>query len=640
MRRVKKAARAAWIAGGVIGLLAAALFALNISRALQISRQEVRSQSQIDFTVRPYVPANAPPFDVLSAPAEFTRAEPFHGQLFIAGPSGLLEYAQDGTLAHSFAVGRELPSSPLMGLTRAVLADSQEEELLVSTAGDGLLAYNGRSFRQIFPRDSVFREITSVIAGSNGHLLLGTHQRGVLVYDGKVFTPLHPALANLKVTALVGNESDLWVGTIDRGVVHWHAGQAEAFGEQEGLPDPQVLSLALEGEKAYVGTALGVALFHGDKFSRALASGVFATALLATPQRLVIGSEDQGVLTLPSDQGRRAAALVGASEASEVRQIFALGDEIYVLTRAALIRMNPRGLGWEPVLRRAPATLSDRNVSALAMDASGRLWVGYFNRGLDQLDAGSGRVTHVEDEHVFCVNRILPEAKSGVVDVATANGLVRFGAGGRVEQVWTRSSGLIADHVTDVVAYGDGLAIATPAGLTLVDSHGARSLYAFQGLVNNHIYALAVSGDALLAGTLGGVSMVRREIPQANYTVANSALRHNWITAVAPAGDEWMVGTYGAGMMRLDGEGRFHPLEGATGAYNVNPNAMLVTPARVYVGTLGRGLGVYDRATGRWAEIRGGLPSSNVTALTAGAGYLYIGTDNGLVRVEESKLAP
>jgi len=640
MSRAKKFVRAAAIAGGSIGILAAAVFALNLWSALRESRREVQSENRIELSVRPYTPAAGLPFDRLSAPEEFARAERYHDHLFIASPGGLLEYGSEGTLVQSFAVGRELPSSPLVGLVRAVLADSQEEELLAVTADAGLVAYNGRGFRQIIPADANYRKLTSAVAGSNGHLLLGTHERGVLVFDGKSIVPLHASLTGLKVTAMAGSETDLWVGTIDRGVLHWHAGETEAFGEQQGLPDAQVLSLAVEGGKAYVGTALGVALFEDGKFSRVVAPGAFATALLATQQQLFIGTEDQGVMALALEHGRRGVSVGSAQQAVEVRQIFAMGDEIYVLTRGELIRMNPRGLGWEPVLRRAAATLTDSNISALAMDASGRLWVGYFNRGLDELDGSGSRVTHVEDEHVFCVNRILPEAKSGVVDVATANGLVRFGATGRMEQVLTRSSGLIADHVTDVVAYGDGLAVATPAGLTLVDSRGPRSLYAFQGLVNNHVYALAASGDELVAGTLGGISVLHGEMPRANYTVANSGLQHNWITAVARVADEWMAGTYGAGVMSLDGQGKFHALEGATGSYNVNPNAMLVTPARVYVGTMGRGLGVYDRGSGRWREIREGLPSANVTALTAGGGYLYIGTDNGMVRIAEGKLEP
>ena len=83
------------------------------------------------------------------------------------------------------------------------------------------------------------------------------------------------------------------------------------------------------------------------------------------------------------------------------------------------------------MLKPGAATLSDRNISALAKDKDGQLWVGYFDRGLDVLPNGAGRALHVENEHVFCVNRIWPDAKAESVAVATANGLVRFGASGQ-----------------------------------------------------------------------------------------------------------------------------------------------------------------------------------------------------------------
>src|SRR5207245_7431824 len=88
-------------------------------------------------------------------------------------------------------------------------------------------------------------------------------------------------------------------------------------------------------------------------------------------------------------------------------------------------------------------------------------------------------------------------------------------------------------------------------------STGARSMYAFQGLVNNHVYALGVSGDALLAGTLGGLSLLNKGDVLRNYTTASSGLKHNWISAVVPVGQEWMVGTYGAGILGLDCLGHF-----------------------------------------------------------------------------------
>ena len=120
---------------------------------------------------------------------------------------------------------------------------------------------------------------------ASGHLLIGTKKRGVLLYDGQKITVLHPTLSGVYVTSLAGTESDLWVGTLNRGVLHWHAGQTESFGEHEGLPDPQVQSIAVEGDKTYVGTVLGVAVFERGRFSRVLASGVLTTALLPRRRR-------------------------------------------------------------------------------------------------------------------------------------------------------------------------------------------------------------------------------------------------------------------------------------------------------------------------------------------------------------------
>jgi ligand-binding sensor domain-containing protein len=193
--------------------------------------------------------------------------------------------------------------------------------------------------------------------------------------------------------------------------------------------------------------------------------------------------------------------------------------------------------------------------------------------------------------------------------------------------------------VTDVALYHGGLALATPAGLTFLDGNGAESLYAFQGLVNNHVYALGVTQDRMLAGTLGGISMLQNEAVVRNLTVSNSALKHNWITAILPVGDEWFVGTYGAGVMKLDARGLFQGFENATRPMEVNPNAMIETKGHVFAGTLGDGLYIYDRATERWRQWTAGLPSMSVTALAERDGEIYIGTDNGLVRIAEGSLS-
>jgi ligand-binding sensor domain-containing protein len=622
-------------------ILLAAVVGWRASRALRTATQAVRSEGEIRFTARFLPDPQEQDFESISTPAVFFQAARFLGDLYIAGPAGLSQYSASGTLLRHYAVGRELPSSPLVAMAPAVLSGSREPELVIATAQDGLLVFNGRTFRQILPLDVTARTITSVLPAASGHLLIGTRKRGVLLYDGRKIAALHPMLTTLYVTTLAGTESDLWVGTLNQGVLHWHAGAADSFGEEQGLPDRQVQSIAVSGNTTFVGTVLGVAVFDGGRFSRTLADGILATALLPNAGQLFVGSEDQGVIAIPlAGRHRINSAPSDAAKLAEVHQLLALDNAVFALTRSGLYRMAAHGFNWQAVLRPGAAVLSDRNVSALAADSKGRLWVGYFDRGLDRLESDHGPATHVENEHVFCVNRILPNSKDGTIDVATANGLVRFDAAGSQEQVLTRADGLIADHVTDIVSYQDGLALATPAGLTFLDATGARSMYAFQGLVNNHVYALGVSGDELMAGTLGGLSQLEKGDVQVNYTTATPGLKHNWITAVVPIGGEWMVGTYGAGVLGLDRSGHFHSFETATGPFEINPNAMLVTPTHVFAGTLGNGLYVYERQSERWFGVERGLPSNNVTALALANGYLYLGTDNGLVRVQEQKLHP
>ena len=633
-----------WAVGSIIATigLSGGWILWRTSQVLKLSKEELRAERQINFTLQPFSPPQNPGFEPVRSPEVFTQAARFNDRLYVAGPAGLSEYDLRGNLLREFHAGRDLPGSPLLATAVGQLADATQPELFLATADQGILIFDGQKFRQLYPAAPDVRSITTILPVSNGHLLIGTRKRGVLLYDGKTIQELHPTLGRLYVQALAGTEVDLWVGTLDQGVKHWHAGTTDSFTEEQGLPDRQVQAIALADERAYVGTPLGVAEFIGARFSRVLANGTLVTSLFAQGDELWVGSQDQGVFRVPlaPKRARAASQNVSTGTLEEVRQILGADDGVLVLTRNGIYEMNPRGLAWKEMLQPRPAVLSDRNISALARDNRGQLWVGYFDRGLDILPPGPGRAAHVENDHVFCINRIWPDAKGDTVEVATANGLVRFGPSGKPEQILGKADGLIANHITDVVPYHDGLALATPSGITFLDADGPRSMYTFHGLVNNHVYALGVASDDLMVGTLGGLSALEKGIVKANYTAGNSGLKQNWITAVARVGDQWMVGTYGSGVMALDTAGKFHAFETATAPMEINPNAMLVTPNHVFAGTLGQGLLVYDREKLRWSALTEALPSANVTALAEGDGFIYVGTDNGLLRIEERKLQP
>ncbi len=571
--------------------------------------------------------------DVLSATPAFHDAAVWQGKVYLCGPGEIHVVHSEESPAETFRVGRELPAGELTAL------GASATELFIATKGAGLLVYNGTRFRQLLPNDVHLKSFTSVLALPAGRVLLGTPDRGVLAWDGKVLNELLPDLKNAHVTALAGSDADLWIGTLADGVWRLHAGQLDKL--SSSLPDPHVLSLAVLGLSAYAGTPVGVVEFHDGRKTRNLAEGYFARSLQADSESLVVGTEDEGIVTVPLHAPLRRTLSVFPVSAP-VERILQFHNVRYALAGALFRSETPTRTSpsstWTRVVGSEKGVLSDRNISSLSVGHDGRVWIGYFDHGLDVADAPFGAVKHFEDEHLFCVNRIAEEPGGARTAIATANGLVMIDPALTVRQVLGRKDGLLADHVTDVVFRPGGIVIATPAGLSLVSADGVHSLYVLQGLVNNHVYALASAGDRVAAGTLGGLSVLDHDVVMVNYTTANSGLKHNWISALAHVGEDWFAGTYGAGVMRLDHSGHWSGFPDMKGSLEVNPNAMAQVEGALYMGSLGRGLWVYSRGSGRWRNVISGLPSLNVTAVAAGNGYVYVGTDNGLVRFHEGNL--
>ncbi|MDQ6760463.1 MAG: hypothetical protein M3Z32_11460 [Acidobacteriota bacterium] len=509
MRRSAVSRNVAVTALVFVALLAVAALYLGATltrarRSLAEATLQVGRQPEFPFRSIPLDKPLPAGFEPISSSSQFSDAALFHGRFYLCGPSGLLAFDLGGTLVAQYRPGLELPPAPLVRMATAAISESLGPQLWIATSGEGLLRFDGSAFHQIRPEDPGTRDLTSVLPLSTGRVLLGSAKSGVLAWDGSALNQLHPALSGEHVTALAGTEADLWIGTIERGLLHWHAGQLDRFTEGTGLPDPQVLSLAVRDDGlVFAGTPLGVAEFRDGRSTRLLAAGFFANTLLAQQQTLSVGTLEEGVIDVALlAQRARPRTADTAIALGAVQRLLSVEDRSYALTATGLFESSPKASGWSQVLDIPGPLLTDRNISALNVDRSGKLWVGYFDRGLDNLDSRFQQKTHFEDDHIFCVNRIAADNDSSVTAVGTANGLVLFDAGQKPRRVITKADGLIASHVTDVVLHAGAMTIATPAGLTMLGPAGTTSLYAFHGLVNNHVYALASSGSRLLAGTL------------------------------------------------------------------------------------------------------------------------------------------
>jgi ligand-binding sensor domain-containing protein len=617
--------------------------------ALKQAAIEVRAGSELAFSFQPAPSYANTRFEVVSAPADFRVAAPFDGDLFVCGKSGLFRYASDGTLKQTWLAGRELPAAQLTAV--AVRRGIGSPELWIGTNGEGAVAFDGHTFRQLLPAEAGYRNITALMALSGGRMLLGTAEHGLLITDTVTLRKFHPLFEKIQATALGGSEDELWIGTRGAGAYLWKAGRSQQFLAE--LADPQVLSIATAPGRAWLGTPLGVSEIRDDQsasgnhFARNLAQGTFAQALALdeSGERLVIGTLNEGVFQVPLTAVLRRTR----PQSGEQRSADEAPVESLLTTADGVVEVMPQAITsvatHKTLVATAGAQLADSHIAALLVDHAGRLWVGYFDHGLDLIGPRDAAPRHWEDDRLFCVNRIR-ESATGTVAVATANGLALFDSSGRLAQVLDRKSGLIASHVTDVLfrrsdSGEPSMVVATPAGISFVDSGSVTSIYAFHGLVNNHVYTLAEREGGILAGTLGGFSLLKNGIVTASFTTANSGMKQNWITASASEGETTYLGTYGAGVIQLRAQGSleaYETVERRNERVEINPNALLVTRHAVYAGAAGLGLAVLPRGAGRWHYVRQGLPSLDVTALAARDGILYVGTDNGLRRIREEDI--
>lgn len=606
-------------------------------RVLSSTSSQIASASGLAFTLYPVSDHASKLFDRVLTAGDFRSVASFAGDLFVSGSSSLGRYGSDGKLKQAWYVGQDLPPHPLQGLV--VRRGIGIPELWIATDGAGVLIYDGQQLKNLVPAAASQRKVSALLPLSDGRMIIGTLDAGLYVTDGKRLELLHAQFAQTKVTALAGDEDELWIGTRDAGVWMWRAGAATHF--EAELPDAQVLSITTGEDAVWVGTPLGVSEFAHGRFRRKLAEGVFAQSLSTHSGLLSIGTLDEGVVNVALTG--RALPASGLTRQNVVA-LEELDGQIVSVSPDNVTR-QPSG---EQLLGTPDPSARSAHVSALHVDSRGRLWVGYFDRGLDILDQGSARsVSHIEDGVLFCVNRIKEDSQQGTVAVATANGLAFFDAGAQLRQTLDARSGLISNHVTDLLFRRrnpdstTSLAVATPAGISFVENGSISSLSAFHGLVNNHVLTLAEWDGNLFAGTLGGVSLLQDGLVQTSFTTANSTLSQNWITASAPGPDGMYLGTYGSGVIRVERDSAIRSFrEFSRERIEINPNALLATNAFVYAGTAGQGLAVLRLGDTRWHFIRDGLPSWNVTALESHNGILYVGTDNGLVSASEEKLNP
>lgn len=637
------------------GVIAASIFLSGLSllvfqqlekhfdNAVHVGRDLIERQSRIVFAKSDLAPAIRPIGERVPSMGRILSVLSTSDRFLVGATDGLHLYDKQGGNHH--LVTRQ-EGRPPGDIPRMVNHDGTP---VLAVSGQGLIFYSRRP-EIVKAADSRFGDPTDLLSTPQGDLWIGTRQGGLLRWRNQhlehAFTgKIHDS----HVTALAGSSVDLWIGTYSEGLARYFGGTWSYLGRPEGLPDSQITALALDSRDAlYVGTPLGLARIQGGRVAGLKLKGEFIISIVPLDGHVFASTLSGKCYRFDSNFSPQAISppwTFQISPQSPPIRFHASGTDLLVsngpqLWRAVSPSSRLRWLDFIDITPTETPVLSARNISSLATDSDGRLWVGYFENGLDVVDWVRRKATHQRNEIMFCINHIHSDRKSGMTYVSTANGLGIFNSPSEY-RVLRKKDGLLHNNVSEALPETPGsqvLYLATAGGLSIVSPEGVRSLYAFHGLPSNHIFSLAPFRRGVILGTLSGLSYVSDAEPPRNFSSDNSEMRHNWVNAVLSVGQDVWLGTYGGGVQILKGGNQWRDVAEQLSQLHINPTALFLHKQWVFAGSLEAGLFVIDVNTLEWSQILNPLPSRNVTSFAVDDQFLYVGTDRGLVRFSRGEI--
>jgi ligand-binding sensor domain-containing protein len=632
-RRWRRAATAVVGVSFVLGVAAAIWVFYVIPKQVDRAIAEARrsgSAREIRVTrgpARRFSDARKQGVTALTSTREWIDGASAFGRIYAATSGGVVVLRPDGVHEQTLTWGDGLGAA-------AGTAIVNHGTLLALGGADGSVTLLDETRGEVVRFDTGKAGASVTDLASDGDLLyVGTFGAGLIVWDGRKAAALEVAGGEtlVEITALAHGRGGLAVGTSTGAVLVRRDGKLVPADLGAHASRDRVTALAWDGDSLLVGTPFGLSRLRADGSVQRERQELFVTSLLTDPatRRIYIGTFDAGVIVTG---GGVEQGLGGGQRIARVRFV---GDRPMAFGPGGAWDLSSGG--FVAVGRGLPPSLSGAHVTALA-GRPGEIWVGTFDDGIDVLDPDGRPLRHLpaagSPYGADQVNAIEAIAGDDMM-ISTVRGVVVTGARGE-RRVGTKD-GLIGEQVQDTAARGSMVAFATNRGLTLVGADGmARSIYAMQGLANNHTYAVTWGADGkLYVGTLGGVSIVTADLRvERSIGAGNGRLRAAWVTALAATPEGVYVGTYGGGVVRLGPDGQVDDVGGEIARARVNPGALLVDGERVYAGTLEHGLLVYDRPGRRWRQVTEPLGSRSVTALLRSGDALWVGTDQGLVKLD------
>jgi Predicted periplasmic ligand-binding sensor domain len=368
-------------------------------------------------------------------------------------------------------------------------------------------------------------ELIALNKFDDGRLLIAMHAGGLMQLAGDkvasypVRDPINPnrPLRDRDVDSnrvLRDRDGGLWIGTVERGLIHLHNGRTDLFKKSDGLSGDVVLSI-FEDREGNVWTAStgGLDRFREVPVStisvkQGLSSDATQSVLAAIDGSIWVGAHD-GLTRWKSGQATIFRKPSGLQDDAPVSLFQDYRGRIWVSTRRGLAFFNgSRFVGVNSV--------PGEEVHFIAGDKAGNLWL-----------SESKRLVHLVDERLVeelpwselgdGADALLADGKQGGVWLAFWNtGGVSYFRDHRIRASYTAADGLGEGHVPDLQLDADGAiwAASEGGGLSRIKDGRIATLSIRNGLPCNAIHWAIKDDDGSLwlYTACGLVRITRNEI--------------------------------------------------------------------------------------------------------------------------------
>jgi len=512
-------------------------------------------------------------------------------------------------------------------------------KLLVVYGNFGIALMDGKMLYNYIFKQQRYNKVCAV-SPDRENILMITDTADIIEFNGESFKLLKNEVLNPKkhiISSICRLNDGALIGTVSSGLYYYNYDKAVAE-KNEIFVSNRINCILNSGDKVFVNSESGVYErgSYNDYLPIVKDYPVRASAV-RDDGTLLCGTYFGEILEINGRGGIKSTKVSQQNEPVESISIVNLSqsgnlqEAQFAVTGSEILRLNS-GNSLERIGLSAELNLLSSNfITSLEIDNNGRIWVGYFEDGIDVLDSDLKVVAHLENDDVRVIRHLKFDAGRGLMYAASSKGVIVFDSAYKYRKI-DATRGLISNEVSNISLMKDGAVYCTAGGVTFDQGGILRSIYAFHNLANNHTYCSINDSDKVYVGTLGGLSIIENLTVRDNLTPLNSPLPNNWVTAILKdeTGNIW-IGTYGGGISRIGKSGKWDDVKFPYKDIEINNNAMISSGNMLFAGTLSDGIIIYDFNTEEWQRFSGTLPSRNVTAFLWIGNKLVIGTDAGLV---------